>query len=191
MARTYPNVMHTDSVKEAQLRYGSRAMAERLAAMNLEDTRFSARELGFIAGRDFFYLSTVNEDGWPYMQFRGGPKGFLKALDDRTLAYADYSGNRQYISTGNLKGQGRASLFLIDYATKRRLKVLAEARIIDAEENPELLQRVSDIDYGANVERAVVLDLVAFDWNCPQHITQRYTLEEAELILRRRDTPAP
>lgn len=186
MARTYPNLMHTDSVKEAQIQYGSRGMAERLEAMELEDTRFSARELGFIAGRDFFYLSTVNERGWPYVQFRGGPKGFLKALDDRTLAYADYSGNRQYISTGNLKGHGRASLFLIDYATKRRLKVLAEARIVDLDEDSDLVARVTDSEYGASVERAVVLDVVAFDWNCPQHITQRYTLEEAEQILKRR-----
>lgn len=183
MARKYPAIMHTPSVRAAQERYGSRAVGERVEAMELEDARLSARELGFIASRDGFYMATVSEDGWPYVQFRGGPRGFLKALDDRTLAYADFSGNRQYISTGNLLHDGRVSLFLMDYATRRRLKIIARARIVDAGDDPEQIAALADPEYPATPERAVFLDVVAFDWNCPQHIPQRFTLEEAARIL--------
>ena len=129
-------------------------------------------------------MATVTEDGWPYVQYRGGPAGFLKVLDDRTLAYADFQGNLQLLSTGNIAHDGRVSLFLIDYANRRRLKILARAEVIDGCDDPALLAALSDPDYGARPERAFVLHIEAFDWNCPQHITPRFT--EVEIAARER-----
>ena len=130
--------------------------------------------------RDGFYLATVNHEGWPYMQFRGGPKGFLKVIDERTLAYLDFSGNRQYISMGNLRANNRASLFFMDYANRRRLKLLATTEVLSLTERADLLEALDDPEYPGKPERAVLFKVVAFDWNCPQHITPRFTLEELE-----------
>ena len=141
------------------------------------------RESTFIEARDGFYQATVNEDGWPYVQFRGGPSGFLKVLDDRTIGYADFRGNVQYISVGNLAANDRVSLILMDYPNRRRLKIWARARIVHHDEDPELLERLEVPTYRARVERAVVLTVEAFDWNCPQHITPRFTEAEVEEVL--------
>jgi hypothetical protein len=148
-------------------------------------TEISSAEADFIVERDSFYLATVRESGYPYVQFRGGPKGFLKVLDPKTLAYADFRGNRQYISVGNLHRNRKAALILMDYANRRRLKIYAHIEVIEAKDAPDLLARVQDMDYEAHVERAMVLHVEAFDWNCPQHITPRYTIEEV------RDLNAP
>ncbi|MCH7547573.1 MAG: pyridoxamine 5'-phosphate oxidase family protein [Planctomycetes bacterium] len=148
------------------------------------EDRLSAREIDFIAQRDGFYLGTVSEDGWPYVQYRGGPTGFLKVIDDATLAYADFRGNMQLLSTGNIGHDDRVSLFFMDYAHRRRLKILARAEIIDGRDDPALLKRLSDPSYAAKPERAFVLHVEAFDWNCPQHITPRFT--EAEIATRER-----
>ena len=141
--------------------------------------RFTENEAAFIAERDSFYMATVSETGWPYVQHRGGPKGFLKLVDEHTLAFADYRGNHQYISTGNLASEGRACLFLMDYAQRARLKVYVQVQTLGVEEDPELTQRVTVPGYKARIERIFRLRLQAFDWNCPQHITPRYT--EAEV----------
>ncbi|MFT7671454.1 MAG: putative pyridoxine 5'-phosphate oxidase superfamily flavin-nucleotide-binding protein [Planctomycetota bacterium] len=178
MARKYPQVTFSDSVKERQEHFGSRESGKQVEAWEMDDEQLSANELMFITERDSFYMATVNNDGWPYVQYRGGPKGFLKAIDTRTLAYADYHGNRQFISMGNLRENDKVSLFFMDYPGRRRLKVLATTEVFDALDRPDLLERVQDSGYPGKVERVVVFHLVAFDWNCPQHITPRYTDEE-------------
>ena len=137
-------------------------------------------QLQFIEARDGFYLASVSESGWPYLQFRGGPAGFVRVLDDQTLGYADFRGNRQYISTGNIDRDGRVALFFMDYAGRQRLKLLGRARIVDAAQSPEWVKRLEVPGYRARVERAVLIAVEAFDWNCPQHITPRYTEAEFE-----------
>jgi hypothetical protein len=137
----------------------------------------------FIQARDSFYLATVSETGWPYVQFRGGPRGFLKVMDGKTLGYADFRGNTQYISMGNLTRNDRVALFFMDYPRRTRLKLLGHARFEDVTSNPELASRLEVPTYRARVERAVLITLEAFDWNCPQHITPRYTKEEIDALL--------
>ena len=136
-------------------------------------------EMEFIAQRDHFYLSTVSSTGWPYVQHRGGPAGFLRALDPHTLAFADFKGNRQLISTGNLAGDGKVSLLLMDYVQRERLKLLGTARVADVRDYPAALEGIADPAFLKRTERLIVIDVVAFDWNCPAYITPRYT--EAEV----------
>jgi len=178
MPRKYTAITFTDSVKAAQTHFGSRATAAKVEAWDIDDEHLSADEKGFIAERDGFYMATVNEDGWPYVQFRGGPAGFLKVLDDSTLGFADFRGNKQYISTGNLEGNDRVALFFMDYPNRKRLKLMARTDVFDAADRPELLAQLEDPDYPARVERIVLFHVVAFDWNCPQHITPRFTESE-------------
>jgi hypothetical protein len=180
MTRKYPALTFTDSVKDAQRHYGSRSTAAKVEAWDLDDEHLSADEVRFIAARDSFYMATVNEDGWPYLQFRGGPPGFLRALDERTLGYADFRGNRQYISMGNLRADDRVSLFFMDYPGRRRLKLMARTEVFDADERPDLVERLADPTYKARVERVILFHVVAFDWNCPQHITPRFTQRELD-----------
>ena len=177
MARNFAEIAFTESVKAQQEKYGSRKSYARMEAQ-ARGTELSFAEVDFIAERDSFYLSTVGENGYPYVQFRGGPKGFLKVLDARTLAYADFRGNLQYISVGNLTRNDKAALILMDYAQRRRLKIYTRIEVIEAKDAPELIAQLQDPAYEAKVERAMVLHVEAFDWNCPQHITQRFTLEE-------------
>ena len=136
-----------------------------------------------MAARDGFYLSTVSSTGWPYVQFRGGPPGFVRSPDPHTLAWADFRGNRQYISTGNVAGDERVALFFMDYPNQLRLKVFGRAQIVDARDRPELVAELTVPGYRAIVEQAVVVTVVAFDWNCPQHITPRFSEPELEDIL--------
>ncbi len=178
MTRKYTDLTFTDSVKQVQEHYGSRRQAAKMEAMDWPDERLSDRESQFIAERDSFYVASVGENGWPYVQFRGGPKGFLKVLDDRTLGFADFRGNLQYITTGNITGDNRVALFLMDYANRQRLKIMARAEIFDADKRADLVEQLEDPNYRARVERAVVYHVEAFDWNCPQHITPRWTEEE-------------
>jgi hypothetical protein len=141
--------------------------------------RFTQAEAAFIAERDSLYIATVSESGWPYVQHRGGPPGFIRLLDEKTLAIADFRGNRQYISTGNLAANDRAALILMDYPHRRRLKIYAHVEGRDLSVDPELAAKLTLPDYRAKVERGLIMHLVAFDWNCPQHITPRFS--EAEL----------
>ena len=140
------------------------------------------REAEFIAARDSFYMATVGEAGWPYVQHRGGPTGFLRVVTPTRLAFADYGGNRQLLTAGNLAVDDRVSLFLMDYAHRRRLKILGHARVADVREHPELREGLA-VEDGAEVERVVVIDVVSFDWNCPQHITERFTRAEVEAAV--------
>jgi predicted pyridoxine 5'-phosphate oxidase superfamily flavin-nucleotide-binding protein len=148
-----------------------------------EFDRFTNSEAAFIAARDSFYIATVSETGWPYVQHRGGPAGFLKVVGDRTLAFADYRGNRQYISTGNVAANDRACLFLMDYTRRERLKVYVHVETLGVEDDPALTALVTDPAYGAKVERIFRLRLETFDWNCPQHITPRFSEEEVSAAV--------
>jgi len=183
MTHRFADVTFTDGVKAAQEHYGSRAHNERLQTKFGPNDQLGPREADFIAQRDTFYLATVSETGWPYVQHRGGPTGFLKVLGPKQLAYADFRGNTQLISIGNVSNNDRCSLILMDYPNRRRLKVLGHMRVEDAAiVSSEVLAQVGDPDYRARVERVVTIDVDAFDWNCPQHITRRYTESEfAEL----------
>jgi predicted pyridoxine 5'-phosphate oxidase superfamily flavin-nucleotide-binding protein len=145
--------------------------------------RFSPGELAFIAERDSFYLATVSPTGWPYIQHRGGPPGFLRALDDQTLGFADFRGNRQYLTLGNLADDNRVALILMDYPHRRRLKILAHMTPHDLKAEPDLAARLATPGYRGHPERGFTLKLHAFDWNCPQHITPRFTAAEIEAAV--------
>jgi predicted pyridoxine 5'-phosphate oxidase superfamily flavin-nucleotide-binding protein len=179
MGHKFAELAFTPEVKAAQERNGSRRAYARMEAGEDHHNVLGPSEAGFIAARDSFYMATVSETGWPYIQHRGGPAGFVRALDDKTIGFADFRGNRQYVSVGNLQTEDRVSLFLMDYPNRARLKILGRARIVDANEK-ETLQRLSMPEYGAQVERAILISIEAFDWNCPQHITPRFTLAEIE-----------
>ncbi len=177
MDENFTKFTFTESVKKVQEQYGSRSSYARMEKSGDRNV-LTDREKPFIENRDSFYLATVGENGWPYVQFRGGPKGFLKIIDDTTLGFADFRGNRQYISAGNIISTKKTSLFLIDYPTKQRLKIWAECEVHHASEEPELVKRVEMPDYNAQIERIFIMKIRAFDWNCPQHITPRYTTDE-------------
>ncbi len=177
MAKNFAEIAFTENVKEQQTKYGSRRSYAKMEAQE-RGNKISENEAEFIAERDGFYLATVGESGFPYVQFRGGPKGFLKVLDAKTLAYADFRGNLQYVSVGNLTRNDKAALILMDYARRQRLKIYARIEIVEAKDNPALIAQLQDTSYDAQVERAMLLHVEAFDWNCPQHITPRYTIEE-------------
>jgi len=183
MTHKFAEIMFTDSVKTVQDRYSTRAQNERFSRLGGPNNVLGEREATFIQARDSFYLATVSETGWPYVQFRGGPRGFLKVIDGKTLGYADFRGNTQYISMGNLTRNDRVALFFMDYSRRTRLKLLGHARFEDVTSNPELASRLEVPTYRARVERAVLITLEAFDWNCPQHITPRYTKEEIDALL--------
>jgi predicted pyridoxine 5'-phosphate oxidase superfamily flavin-nucleotide-binding protein len=185
MSRAFADIAFTPAVRAMQTRMGSRAAYARLDGDVDRRDALTANEIEFIAERDSFYLATVSETGWPYVQHKGGPAGFLKVLDQRTVGYADYRGNVQYVSDGNLAGNDRVSLILMDYAYSRRLKILGRARIVEAADDPALMARLQDPDYRAPVERAVVITVEAWDWNCPKHITPRFTVAEIERVLGR------
>lgn len=179
MTHRFLEIAGTPSVKAAQQNNGSLEFWSEFKANRRYD-RFTEQEAAFIARLDSFYMATVSESGWPYVQHRGGPPGFLRVLDDRTLGFVDFRGNRQYISLGNLTADNRAALFLMDYAGQTRLKIFARAEIKDLAAEPELATKLLVPNYKARGERAMLLHLEAFDWNCPQHITPRFTEAEIE-----------
>lgn len=181
MARAFADITFTSSVLAAQEANGSAAAYAKFLSPEAEGgDRLSAREEDFIAERDGFYQSTVSETGWPYVQFRGGPEGFLKVIDERTIAYADFRGNRQYLSVGNLTANDRVALILMDYPNQRRLKIWGRVKLVEVADAPELIAELHDETYRARPERAVVITIEAFDWNCPQHIPRRFTIDEFE-----------
>lgn len=181
MARAFAEIAFTPAVRAAQERSGSAAAYAKFLAPEAEGgDRLGPDETAFVAERDGFYQATVSATGQPYVQFRGGPTGFLRVLDQRTIAYADFRGNRQYLSSGNLAGDDRISLILMDYPNRRRLKIWGRAKLVDVAADPDLVAGLHDPSYRARPERAVVITIEAFDWNCPQHIPERLTLEEME-----------
>jgi len=178
MTSRFLNLLFTPSIKAAQTEYGSRAGYRRHDQIAGEADRLGEREEQFIATRDSFYMATVGADGWPYVQHRGGPPGLIKVLRPDRVGFANYRGNRQYISVGNIADDNRVALFLMDYPRRARLKLLGRARIVKLAETPELAQALVDEAARAPVERGIVIDVEAYDWNCSQHITPRFTLAE-------------
>jgi uncharacterized protein len=168
----------TPLVKQLQERYGSREQYERMEKSGASHDRLTACEKEFLADRDSFYWATIGVTGWPYVQHRGGPKGFLKVIDDRTLALADFRGNKQFISTGNLLTDNRVAMILVDYPRQARLKILGHVEVFEGEKAGDWIKRVRLPGYKAVIERVFVIHIEAYDWNCPQHITPRYTAEE-------------
>ncbi len=178
------DIANTPSVKATQETYGSGDVWSKFKGNRAFD-RFTDAEAEFIAQRDSFYIASVSETGWPYVQHRGGPPGFLRVLDDKTLGFADFRGNRQFISVGNLGANDRAAVILMDYAGRRRLKIYAHTQTKDLSADPLLAETLAVPGYKAKLERALLLHLVAFDWNCPQHITPRFREAELEPVRAR------
>lgn len=183
MALAFAKIAFTPRVQAAQTRMGSRDAYRTAELGAAEVVELSPYEIEFIGARDSFYQGTVGENGWPYVQHRGGPTGFLKVLGPHTIGYADFSGNRQYISVGNLDGDDRVSLFLMDYPRQRRLKIWGRARLVDEDAEPALVARLESPDYRARVERGVIITVEAFDWNCPKYITPRFTEREVRELV--------
>jgi uncharacterized protein len=179
MTSHFLNVVSTPAVKAIQTAQGSRAAYSTRDGDTARDL-LTDSEAAFIATRDSFYMASVGETGWPYIQHRGGAPGFVKVLSPTQIAFADFRGNRQYVSAGNLSKDDRAALFFMDYPSRTRLKLLGHMRSVDLAADLNLAALLIDPTYRAKVERAFVIDVEAFDWNCPQHITPRYTLDELE-----------
>ncbi|HSI61043.1 MAG TPA: pyridoxamine 5'-phosphate oxidase family protein [Ideonella sp.] len=179
MSHAFADIAFTPTVRRLQTQHGSRAAYARLDQGEPTRHALTADEVDFIEARDGFHQATVSETGWPYVQFRGGPAGFLKVRDAHTIAYADFRGNRQYISAGNLATDDRVALILMDQAQQRRLKILGRARRVSLEEDPALVAALQVPGYKAQADGAVVISVEGYDWNCPQHITPRFT--EAEI----------
>lgn len=186
MSKRYASIAFTHDVRAVQRNYDSHDFYGRKVAAGDASPGpdpLTDDEKDYLRERDGFYLASIGETGWPYVQFRGGPAGFVRVLDDHTIGWADFRGNLQYISTGNVSGDDRIAIIALDYAHRRRLKIFGHARIVTAEDDLELLQSLSDDRYDAVVERAVIVSVEAYDWNCPQHITPRLTAAELDAAL--------
>jgi uncharacterized protein len=183
MASAFAEITFTPSVKAAQSLYGSRKANSGFELSENAGNELSESEANFIAECDSFYQATVSESGWPYVQHRGGPQGFLKVLDARTIGFADFRGNRQYLSVGNLNADNRIALILMDYPNRRRLKIWGRANIVHESDDPELVARLEVPTYRARLERGIVIHVEAYDWNCPLHITPRYTKAEVDSLI--------
>jgi predicted pyridoxine 5'-phosphate oxidase superfamily flavin-nucleotide-binding protein len=184
MGRRFAELAFTPLVKEQQHKHGSRSLYERVERSSDLGDRLGPDERTFIEERDGFYMASVTENGWPYIQFRGGSKGFLHVLDERTLGFADLRGNKQYISVGNLQNNDRVAMFLMDYPAQSRLKILGHAKVHEGDaEAQKLIETLRVQGEKTPAERALLIHIEAFDWNCPQHITPRFTEEELAKIL--------
>ncbi|WP_431235315.1 pyridoxamine 5'-phosphate oxidase family protein [Mycolicibacterium psychrotolerans] len=186
MSKHYASIAFTDDVRAVQSEHGSdsfygRKIVAGKAAPGSDP--LTEDEKDYLSERDGFYLASVSETGWPYVQFRGGKPGFIHVVDEHTIGWADFRGNLQYISTGNMTGDDRVAIIVLDYAHQRRLKIFGHARIVTAEEDPALLKTLTDETDDSVVERAVLVDVEAYDWNCQQHITPRFSAAELEPAL--------
>jgi uncharacterized protein len=182
VSHRFLEIAGTPSVRAAQAVNGAGGLWDRFEGERSFEL-FTEKERCFIAARDQFYMASVSETGWPYIQHRGGPAGFIRVLDGKSLAFADYRGNRQYISVGNLGADDRVALILVDYPHRQRLKIYAHAEIRDLKDDQALAEAVATPGYRAKIERAFILHLEAFDWNCPQHIPPRFTQDEVQAAL--------
>lgn len=179
MAKNFAALAFTGSVKEMQEKLGSRAAYARMERDTYIDG-LTDNEVDFISQRDSFYMASIGENNFPYIQHRGGPKGFLKVLDAKRVGFIDFRGNMQYISVGNMAGNNNVALIMVDYPSKTRLKMLAKAEVMELKDNPALYDLLDLTEYKFKPERMIVLHIEAYDWNCPQHITPRYTIEDIE-----------
>lgn len=178
MARKFAKIAFTNDVKQLQTEMGSRANFETWEKGDTEDVFIDGRTQEFIEERDSFYIATTNQNGWPYIQHRGGPKGFLKVLSNKQIGFADFRGNRQYLTAGNLGSNNKVCLFLMNYAEKRRLKLWGHAEVIDENSSDGWIEQLEVADLRAPVERGIAITIEAMDWNCPKYITPRYTEDE-------------
>jgi predicted pyridoxine 5'-phosphate oxidase superfamily flavin-nucleotide-binding protein len=183
MSRAFADITFTPSVKAAQELYGSREANRGFELADNPRNELTEAEVQFIETRDSFYQATVGENGWPYVQHRGGPIGFLKVIDSRTIGFADFRGNRQYISVGNINADDRISLILMDYPNRHRLKIWGHARVVHEQDHPEIIAALENPEYRARIERAFLITVEAFEWNCPQHIVPRYTKEQVQRMI--------
>ncbi len=184
MGHRYAKLMFSPAAKALQSQGRSRDTYAQMEQGEDYNYLLSDKEARFIRQRDSLYMASVSESGWPYVQHRGGPPGFIKVLDAATLGFADYRGNRQYISAGNVQSNNRVSLFLMDYPNRRRLKVAGRLEFVDPDD--ARLQALLDPNYRARIERGVLIHIAAFDWNCPQHITPRYTDADIDRMVEQR-----
>lgn len=182
MAHQYAKIAFTETVRQVQREQNSRQGYAGMDGGEDYNYLLSQNEAKFIADRDSFYMASVSETDWPYVQHRGGAKGFLKVIDENTLGFADFKGNRQYVSTGNFRTNDKVSIILMDYPNRRRLKILGHICLVD-EQDWQTLAALEDDNYRATVERGFIIKIVAFDWNCPQHITPRYNETELSTII--------
>jgi uncharacterized protein len=183
MGHNFGSLVFTPLVKALQEKYGSRRQYARMETGPSTPDRLGPDESLFIAERDSFYMATVGSTGWPYVQHRGGPKGFLKVIDDRTIAFADFRGNKQFVSTGNIGSDDRVAMILVDYPSQTRLKILGHAKIFDGEAAREWIEKLREPGSKDVIERVYVIRVEAFDWNCPQHITPRFTEDQIREAL--------
>lgn len=179
MAKNFAALAFTDAVKAMQAKYGSRSTYARMERDTYVDG-LTENEIDFIVQRDSFYIASIGDNNFPYIQHRGGPKGFLRVLDARRIGFIDFRGNMQYISVGNIATNNNVALILVDYPARTRLKILAKAEIVELKDDPELFDLLDLDEYKIKPERMMVLHVEAYDWNCPQHITPRYTVEDIE-----------
>jgi len=175
----YGELAFSDAAKMLQEEFNSRDRYEQMEKNGVSDG-LTDNEILFINNQDHFYMASIGENGYPYIQHRGGPKGFLKVIDNLTLAFVDFSGNRQFVSVGNFATNSHVAVIMISYPHRARLKLYAEAKTVSLEEDPELFARIDPASYKHRPERMIILTVKAFDWNCPQHIIPRYTSEEVE-----------
>jgi predicted pyridoxine 5'-phosphate oxidase superfamily flavin-nucleotide-binding protein len=182
MGHKFAEIAFTTEIKKVQSEQKSRAGYARWERNIDVNQLLRQQEIDFIRNRDSFYMASVSETNWPYVQHRGGPEGFLKVIDEKTIGFADYSGNRQYISTGNFRNNDRVSLFLMDYPSKSRLKILGRIKTISGDNTDELSPLVSS-DFSARIERGFIIHIEGFDWNCPKYITPRYTETQMKNII--------
>jgi predicted pyridoxine 5'-phosphate oxidase superfamily flavin-nucleotide-binding protein len=182
MGHKFADITFTEEVKKIQTEQGSRNNYVRWENKENFNDVLSQREADFLAQRDSFYMASVNDEGWPYVQHRGGPAGFLKVLDEKTIGFADFRGNRQYVSTGNFATNDKVSLILMDYANRRRLKLLGRVSVV-APDDAKTLDSLALEEYASVVERGFIIHIEAFDWNCPQHITRRFTQAQVEQMM--------
>jgi predicted pyridoxine 5'-phosphate oxidase superfamily flavin-nucleotide-binding protein len=184
MGRRFAELAFTPLVKKLQEKHGSRRQYERIEQSVILGNQLGPDEQSFIRERDGFYIASVSESGWPYIQHRGGPKGFLRVVDDQTLGFVDLRGNKQYVSLGNLQHDDRVALFLMDYPSQSRLKILGHAEFHEDDASAQkLIETLRAPEEKTPAERAVLIHVEAFDWNCPQHIKPRYTQEELAEVL--------
>ena len=177
MAEKYMQLVLTPAVQHAQDKYfGKHQVVENAP----ETDAFTGDEADFIASRDSFYMATISETGWPYLQHRGGPPGFVKILGPNLIGFSDFKGNRQLVSTGNLDVTDRVAIFMMDYPHRTRLKMLGHARVLDTREHPDLVEELAPAELRGKVERLFLIQVISYDWNCPQYITPRFTAAEVE-----------
>jgi len=182
----YSSLAFTKAIKSIQDKLGSREAYQRVERMSYVDG-FTPVEEEFIRGMDSFYMASIGENGYPYIQHRGGPQGFIKVLDQQTIGLVDFSGNKQYISVGNASMNPNVSLIMVSYPMRSRLKIYAELEIVELQDNPPLFEKLKPEDYKFKAERMMIFHIKAYDWNCPQHITPRYTIPEIQTLMAPKD----